>query len=227
MNYFMSAPVEIQASTNPHLVPSFKHWRRWLAGLLGFVTAFLVLCWWEARLPDESLTFVRESTSQLSMKELSSKLEILPKWKDWFHNVREAQIVDSQNHPLPRSEQMAHTGALLEIQIDPGKGSHRVFTLAGKITRFEPGKVLEIQILDDSSGKITKLFDQLSWKIELTPSADGKTIQIVGTEIAHTSHWRSRLFGRLAPRVLLNQLFYPNILILSNPVTPPKAEGMF
>ncbi|MFL5814022.1 MAG: hypothetical protein ACJ763_10635 [Bdellovibrionia bacterium] len=216
-----------QPSTNPHLVPSFKHWRRWLVALLGFITAFLIFCWWEARLPDESLSFVREASSQLPIKELSSKLETVTKWKDWFHNVREAQVVDSQNHPLPRVEQMAHTGALLEIQIDPGKGSHRVFRLAGKITRFEPGKVLEIQILDDSSGKITKLFDQLSWKIELIPSADGKSVQIVGTETAHTSHWRSRLFGRLAPRVLLNQLFYPNLLVLSNPVTPPKADGMF
>jgi hypothetical protein len=223
----MSSPAETHPSANSHLVPTFQHWRKWLAALLGFITAFLILCWWEARLPDESLTFVRESTSQLSMNELSSKLEVVTKWKDWFHNVREAQVLDSQNHPLPRAEQIARTGALIEIQIDPGKGSHRVFRISGRITRFEPGKVLEIQILDDSSGKITKLFDQLSWKIELTPSADGSSVKIVGTENAHTSHWRSRLFGRLAPRVLLNQLFYPNLLVLSNPVTPPKAEGLF
>lgn len=210
-----------------HLVPSFKHWRRWLIGALGFVTAFLLFCWWEARLPDETLTFDRQVTSKLTYSDVSQKLENVTEWKNWFHDAREVQILDSQNHPLPKEEQKAHTGAHLEIQINPGKGTHRHFQIAARITRFEPGKLLELEILDDSSGKIIKLFDHLTWRIELAQGAENQQVLISGTEIAHTSHWRSRLFGRIAPRVLLNQVFYPDLMVLADPVTPPKAEGLF
>lgn len=210
-----------------HLVPSFQHWRKWLIGILGFITAALLFCWWEARMPNESLSFSRDVTSKLSPSEISQKIENVSEWKSWFHDVKEVQVMDAQNHPLPKAEQKAHAGALLEIQVDPGKGAHRKFQIAARITRYEPGKALELEVLDDSSGKILKLFDHLSWKIELSEDTQNKLVVIHGTETAHTTHWRSRLFGRLAPRVLLNQLFYPNLLVLANPVTPPKAEGMF
>lgn len=212
---------------NHHLVPSFKNWRRWIVAGLGFVTAFFVFCWWEARLPNETLTFTREASSQLELALLTQKLDNVSEWKSWFHSAKEIRIIDSQNRPLPQAEQRAREGALLEIQIDPGKGARRRFQIAARITRFEPGKLLELEILDDSSGKIVRLFDHLSWKIELAQDLEKKQILITGTETAHTSHWRSRLFGRIAPRVILNQLFYPNLLVLANPETPPKAEGIF
>jgi len=209
------------------LVQSFQHWRRWLVGTLGFITALLFFFWWEARLPNQTLTFTREASTALSLSQLAPKFEDVSQWKTWFYTVKDVQVVDSQNHPLPKEQQKAHDGALLEIQIDPGKGSRHRFQLAARIRHFEPGRLLEIEVLDDSAGKITRLFDQLSWRIELVQDSSSPKLQILGTETAHTAHWRSRLFGRVAPRVIMNQLFYPNLLILANPVTPPKAEGIF
>jgi hypothetical protein len=216
------------SNSNPHLVQPFRHWRRWLLGLLGFVVAFLVFCWWEARLPNETLTFSRETISKLELARLAPRLEDVSQWKTWFHSVKDVRVVDSQNHPLAKDQQKAHDGALLEIEIDPGKQGRRHFQLAARIRHFEPGKLLEIEILDDSSGRLTRVFDQLNWKIELTRNSETQQWQIIGTETAHTAHWRSRLFGRLAPRILLNQVFYPDLLVLANPEeTPPKADGMF
>lgn len=210
-----------------HLVPKFQYWRRWLVAGLGLITVSLLFCWWEARLPDAELTFTREASSHLELAQLSEKLEHVSEWKNWFHSAKEIQLMDSQNHPLPQAEQRPREGALLEIVIDPGRGAYRRFQISAKITRYEPGKCLELEVLDDSTGKIVRLMDHLLWKIELLPDPENKQILIRGTETAHTSHWRSRLFGRLAPRVLLNQLFYPNLMVLANPVTPPKADGLF
>jgi hypothetical protein len=210
-----------------HLVQAFQHWRRWLIACLGFVTALLLYCWWEAALPNETLSFSREVTSKADVASLSPRLDHVTEWKNWFFTAQDIEVVDSQNHPLPKAEQVVREGALLNIQVDPGKGSRRRFQIAAKVTHYIPGKLVEIQVLDDSSGKIFHLFDQLSWKIEVSPQASGSGTQIIGTETAHTTHWRSRLFGRIASRVMLNQLFYPNLMVLADPKTPPKAEVLF
>jgi hypothetical protein len=216
------------SNSHPYLVQSFQNWRRWFAAILGFVTAVLLFCWWEARDPDLSLDFSREAHSKLDPSLLARKMENVSEWKTWFHSTRSVQVVDSQNHPLAPTEQVAREGALLEIQIDPGKGARKRFQLAARINRYIPGQLLEIQVLDDSKGKLPRLFKNVTWRIELLPQAEQeKGVLIRGTEEAHTTHWRSRLFGRIAPKILLNQIFYPNLLILANPDAHQKPEGSF
>ena len=35
-----------------------------------------------------------------------------------------------------------------------------------------------------------------------------------GNAVAHTSHWRGRVFGTLTPRILMNQVYYVDLVKL-------------
>jgi hypothetical protein len=71
----------------------------------------------------------------------------------------------------------------------------------------------------------------VEWQIDFEAKEGGAMIH--AQEMAHTRYWKSRFFGRIAERILMNQVFYPDIIKLSQLDHPfaiddgGKAKGGF
>jgi hypothetical protein len=218
-------------SANPYLVDSAAPsaygrtvWKGVFVLSIACLAVFGSYCIRAASGPDETLIFERDVESDLAPKVLLERFSSVPEWSKWFYSTENAQIIDRSSHPVPNPEQVAASGAMVRIMVDPKKGEHRKFEIIAKIREFVPGKVLDMQVLDDSKGMLFRQFDSIEWRIELRP--DGANTLIHGVETAHTSSWRSRLFGKIAKRILMHQIFYPDLIKLgeSHPPVNPSDD---
>lgn len=202
---------------------------------VSFLAIFLVLCVFFAQGPDLDLHFVRDVPTDLSPSRLDRNISAITRWPQWFFNLEKVTM----DHPTPSTQltkshpvshlitaldhQMIQKGSKVIFHIDPHKGLHNQFDLTAEVTEYIPGQTVGMKILKDSSGRLNRLFDSLSWKIEILPESHGSLIRGIAT--AHTSHWRSRLFGRIAGRVLMNQVFYPDLVKLAELKQPFSVEA--
>jgi hypothetical protein len=77
-----------------------------------------------------------------------------------------------------------------------------------------PGKRIALRITHDSKNRLTSYFDRLDWVVEVAPGSSGHAL-LKAEASAHTSHWRARLFGRIADQILMNQVYYPDVFKLA------------
>jgi hypothetical protein len=177
--------------------------------------------------PDRELRFSRIVFSTLSTEHLERHMGAVNRWPQWFYSLASAKILG------PESEKPLEKGDLIQLNFDPKKGPWKRFELQAKVISHIPGKEISIELLDDSSGRLTRLFDPIQWKISLepnpTPSMTGPEGQkfatlIRGTCSAKTKHWRARLIGSLAETILMNQIFYPNLFKLAELIRPFEVD---
>jgi hypothetical protein len=166
-----------------------------------------------ADVPDFEFQFTRNIPSKLSPDYLDQVFTSLRIWPSWIHAGQSAIRVDSEGVPLPKSEQVLLKNEFVRLKIDPKNGIARPFEITVQVMDYVPKKRLELRVLSDSKNRLTKLFDSLQWVIELTPNGSGSWIR--GQAIAHTHHWRARILGKLVPTILLNQVFYPDLLVMA------------
>jgi hypothetical protein len=157
---------------------------------------------WVTQGADFDIEFQREALSSEPREELERALTDTASWPRWFHSLKAVEALQGSLH-----------SELLTLKIEPPKKQWKRFDLSVQVMDSTP-KRLRIHVLDDSIGKLSRLFSNLEWTVELLPAEGGQT-RIVGTCRARTLHWRSRLFGKLSPRILMNQVFYPNVIALS------------
>jgi hypothetical protein len=186
--------------------------------------------------PDQSLYFSRSVPSELEPNRLGRYLAAPTRWPNWFFSLREVKIMNPE--ALNASQELDETasiGAIIELIMDPGKGKGKVFTLTVQVASYVPQEnELTIRVLSDSSGRLTKLFDAMEWKIQIKPNPKGSGSLVMGEAKAHTCHWRSRFFGITAEKIMMNQVFYPHLIKLaelkqpfadvSPKIKPPSAS---
>lgn len=186
-------------------------------GILGLIAgAFLIGAIVIASGPNQDLSFKREIRSKRTLAELGQELGEISHWKNWFYLLDHVEAMSFGAQAAPTPPETAQSGSFLKLFMDPKKGERKKFALSTKITEYEPNHAIGWQILADSNGKLFKVFDSIFWKVELIPQSD-QTVLIRGTEMAHTKSWRARIFGKIAERILMNQVFYPNLIQLADP----------
>lgn len=158
-----------------------------------------------ARGPDQDLHMKRTIPSDLDPSRLDRNLSAVSRWPQWFFSLGTAKPITN--------EQTIAKGSRVILHMDPKKGPWKKFDLTVEVKDYVPEKALVLQVLEDSSGRLFKLFDSIEWNIEFLPSQKGSLIQ--GSVSAHTKHWKSRFFGRIAEKILMNQIFYPDLLKLA------------
>jgi hypothetical protein len=194
--------------------------------LLILLVASLLFVGFAVQSPDQDLHFTREIISDLPPERLDRNLSSLSRWPQWFHSLTQANVVSSQS----QLGSALQTGDVLKLNIDPKKGMSKAFELTARVTEYKPGQKISLAILDDSTGRLTRIFDKVIWTIELKSHPKGTLI--FGEATAHTCHWRSRLLGKMAEKILLNQIFYPNLIQLAqlrqpfSVEAPPQGYGM-
>jgi hypothetical protein len=208
-------------STQTIRTPSSGGFKRALPYGAGAALALITLLIALSCGPDRTLEFDREVRSEKAYAELSYQLGTLSEWPKWFQSLESAEIIDPTQSPALKEKPVAATGARILLKMDPHKGAHRRFEIIGRIVSYDPGRKLVIDIENESSGRLMRLFDRLTWSVELLREGSTSATLLIGHETAHTANWRGRLFGRIAERILLNQAFYPDMIVFADPMPPP------
>jgi len=172
--------------------------RRYLIALLVFVAGFIA---WTSSLKDFEITWHRDVPSLHTPEELGAALDDLETWPVFHHSLKSATLEDG----------------VVKYEIEPLKKEWKRFEMIGKVTERVPGKKLSIELESDSTGRLTRLFDAYRWTVEIEAAppelqARGQKSVIRGTAVAHTANWRGRLFGKVSPRILMNQVFYVDLV---------------
>jgi hypothetical protein len=178
--------------------------------LLGATTMYFASV---ANGPDLDLVMVREFPSEIDIEQIHHAVSDISAWPQWFYSLKEAKMLDGALQPLSIRDWILKPGAVVELSMDPKKGPWKQFILLTVITQYMPKKELSINVLKDSSGKLNTVFSKLDWKIEFEPQSKGTLIR--ATVSARATHWRSKLFGTIAKKILLTQVFYPDLLKLA------------
>jgi len=217
--------------------------------VLGFVLG--------ARTPNLDLHFVRNIPTTLTLERLGKNVSSVARWPQWFFSLARVTVLDSpslrlasmhvqhgslrqtsqqislhRDDPTLRDPSLIEKGSILSLEMNSHRYLSQPFVLTAEVTEFQPLHTLRLKILEDSSGRLTRLFDHLEWQLDFEAQPGGGAI-IHAREVAHTRYWKSRFFGRLAERILMNQVFYPDIIKLSELKQPfsvddgPKAKGGF
>lgn len=154
--------------------------------------------------PNFSLEMIREVNSVLSPERLENHIIALNRWPQWFHSLNDAFFVQGS---------VLQKGSVIQLNIDPHKGPSKKFYLLAEVIDYIPFSVLSLRITYDSSHRLTQLFQNLEWHLFSEKNSRGSILK--GKVHAVTNNWRARLFGRMANHILLNQVFYFDVLSLS------------
>jgi len=173
--------------------------------------------------PDRILVLQQEAVSATAPATLDRAVRNVINWPDWLHATWDAALLDGTGRPLPMTDQTIAPGRIGRITVSTKPRPPRTFPYveippSGKddyligfiVTEYVPERLLRLQITKNTAIKITNLFDQIEWRIELSPEGPGGT-RLKGKVTVHTAHWRARLFGILIPRYFLQQIFLPSV----------------
>jgi len=174
-------------------------------GLLLVFSLSLATWSWLSRGPDFTVQFERTVQSPLSIEELGKAFSDPAQWPSWHFNL---VSVDS-NSPIV-------AGSLVLLKMEPPKKEWKRFELQLRVREFEPGKKLSVEVDSETKGRLQKVLREVSWEIELLPQAQGQGTLLRGRAQAKTASPRGRLMARLAPRVVMNQVFYPDLESLAD-----------
>lgn len=175
------------------------HKPAWMVLLFGALS--LVNCSGSGSLTaSREISMVREYLSPRSIDDLERSIENFQQWPHWHVWTRSVE----SSTPAPQADSM------VRFKIEPPDKPWKRFELQARITRFVPRKILELQLLSDSTGKITRMLSDILWRIELEPASPGQTL-IRATVSARTQGVRSGLLAVLVPRILLNQVLYADL----------------
>ncbi|MEN9723310.1 MAG: hypothetical protein RJB38_1296 [Pseudomonadota bacterium] len=175
---------------------------------------------WLSRGPDETFTFSRVVPSQQSPEALSLLLAEPKSWPRWHFNAIRSEasgviVPQSENEPAQQ----------VRLFMEPPKKEWKRFELDLEVLVYRPGRQLTVRLKRDSKGRLEKLFSDITWSIELLPQTQEPGTLIQGTVRATSKSSRARLLTRIAPRVVLNQLFYPNLEALGDPMKQKGTEN--
>jgi hypothetical protein len=177
---------------------------------------------WLGREPNTQLQFDRTVPVQISEDTLKRALTEVPFWNRWFHYAGKVERIDLTGAPMPGPDQVVEKGAWMRILIDPKKGEKRKFFLTVEVTDYQPNQKISFQLKEDQSGKWQRLFSEMTWSLEVLPKTDKLPLRLHGTAVATTRSFRARFWGRLSEKILMNQIYLPDLISLAEFTLEPK-----
>jgi hypothetical protein len=139
--------------------------------------------------------------SELTIETLENKWSSTTRWANWFFNL------DSVIFPKGTYE----PGDFIKLKVTSPKKYQKPFYLTLKVENYVPKRTLKLKLVEDSSQKITKLLSDIIWNIQIENDETGKN-KIIAEISATTKTWKSRFYGSYAKDILLNQIFYPDLI---------------
>ncbi len=166
--------------------------------------------------PELDLRFDREVHSTLAPEQVRKSLFRVSHWPEWHYDATGATLEGAG----PTGD--LAVGSKVQLQIDPRGQPWRRFALGLRVLEADTTRGrLTLRLEDDPKGKISAQLEGIEWSIQVEP--DGSGSRITGHLVARTHSRRGRFFARLAPRILMNQIFSPNLQKLGGLQT---ADGL-
>lgn len=164
--------------------------------ILGVLTAFFMsaILYWSS-LSDFDVQFSRQVIRKTPMATLEKSLNDLRYWPKWYFHLKRTEP----------TEGVPAVGSKIRLFMEPPGKEWKRYELEIQIEEYVPGKKFKARLLSDSSGKITRLFENVEWTLEFLPDS------LVGTLQARTRHWKARVFSSFARKILMNQIYYVNL----------------
>ncbi len=223
-----SGDSENPGTSSGFLIPSPFRWKRVGKTILAATALFLVFCAYLGSREDFTLTFDRQVHSRLNATALGPQLDELANWPRWMSSLVSAEAVDEKGQVLPEKKQTLHPGALIRLSIDPKKGLDPHFSMLARVEVYRPGRELRLRIVSESRGRLFHYFRQIEWQVAITPNqAPGQGSLIEASARAETSNWRTRLTGTLARKILMAQIYYPDVIKLADPAQAELSAAEF
>ncbi len=188
------------------------------AGLL-ITSVGAVLIYASSLMSQPELTFVLEKrvSTELPPQVIDRSMQILANWPKWFRNVAEAQSQDLRGVAYPPIEQVLEPGSIILLTMKSPSDNPAKLKLG--VGKYLANFVLQLRLIEDSSGALTQQFDQVEWEIDFP---DPKTIHIKLT--ARPSTFRAKLLCAIAKPLVLSNLMLPEIENLARFTQPQALE---
>lgn len=186
-----------------------KSGKVWISGFLALCGLMAVVLVAFAVQADLDLHFVRKIPSPVEAMRLDRNISSVTRWPQWLSNVSSVRLLNGDK---------LQSGATVELTLIPRRGRSLQTYLILKVLEYQPGKVLRLQLMDDSTGRLTQLFSDMEWALRFVPKEEPKgatQTMIEGMAVAHTQNWKARLFGRLAEGIVMYQVFLPDMIKLA------------
>ena len=179
--------------------------------LLAILVASTAAITYVVTLPDYEIFWTREVPSKQSITELSQALSDPSNWPVFTQALKSVKVQDTKS-PFK-------VGSVITYEIEPVQKEWKRFTLNVEVLHWD-GVNLHLKVLEDSKQKLAKIFKTLEWKLKLLPASPddqklGYQSRVYGEAVAFTKSWRSRLFGKLSPRILMHQVYYFDLMKLA------------
>ncbi len=181
--------------------------------IAGAATAFF------SRGPDFPIEWSREVPS----KEAPSAL--LPALRDTrnfpiFHHALKGVALLENGKAVETYDRIA-PGMTAVFGIEPKAKEWKRFEIRAEVLPPKPGESLRFRMLEESTGKTTRLLDGFEWWVGVRPATaaeekTGNLSYVFGGASARTKTARARFFGRFAPKILMNQLYQIDLVRLAN-----------
>jgi len=200
-----------------------RHTLKLLVGVSAVLLGLTLLGLWAGNGPDFELQMVREVPTTIPLPQLQKAMGATINWPEWHFNTRQVQAIDLTGLAYPAKAQWIESGTLLIFSMEPPKKEWKRFLIRARIDEYVPGSRLRLSFIEETKGRIQKLLSDLNWTLEILPDPATGHHLIRGTVRASTLSARARIFGRLAPRILMNQVFYPDLEKLARLEFPKDA----
>ena len=198
----------------------FSRHRRLLTNMGIGITLSVIGALLLGRGPDYPIEWTRDVPSKLPISDLEPALRDMRQWPVYFHDLKKAEIVSGANASVPAFE-VPGVGAEILFEMEPRGKEWKRYTVRGKVIAFVPGRRVRLALMEESTGKTTRLLDHLEWEFSILPAEgrwkDKNYLSVIhGEARADTKNFRSRFLGRFADRGLMNQIYWIDLVRLAN-----------
>ncbi len=208
------------------LMKLLRSLRFWLV-LTGSIAIMIGSIAYLSRGPDFPIEWSREVPSKHTPAELAPALQDIRYWPVFHHALKDALLYAPGDGKLSRDDVPLGTfdrfevGQLARFRIEPKGKEWKRFQIMGEITQVETGRRLAFRMTDESSGKTKRLLADFRWGVSVREATEAEKLAghrafVRGEATAVTKNARSRFFGRIAAKILMNQIYQIDLVRLAN-----------
>ncbi len=179
------------------------------AGAFGFFS----------RGPDFPVEWTREVPSKEAVSALMPALRDTRNFPIFHHALKGITLFEN-GKPIETYDRIT-PGMTAVFGIEPKAKEWKRFEIRAEVLPPKAGETLRFRMLEESTGKTTRLVDGFEWWVGVRPATaeeakHGNLSYVFGGATAVTKNGRARFFGRIAPKILMNQLYQIDLVRLAN-----------
>jgi hypothetical protein len=190
-----------------------------LIRLLVFVALFAAFVGVLGRGPNFTLDWKREVPSKETIAAISVGFRDTRNWPVFHHALKSVSLFEN-GKPVEGFERVV-PGMVAVFVIEPKDKEWKRFEIKAQVLPPNPGEAFRFRMLEESSGKTTRLLDGVEWWVGVRPATEaeresGNLSYTFGGATAVTKTSRARFLGRLSPKILMNQIYPVDLVRLAN-----------